>query len=281
MYIKMIREGGGSGDWIAPRLTDGLCNRLFQIAAAKHYSKKYHRPLVFYVPRVQVSVHSDCSIVFQLFPDIPKVWSVDYFDVLKEHGADFLSYTEFDVPESNCVVMEGYFQCAKYLENIEMEPCFENVIDVNKLKDIVLPEEASKYWWIHIRLGDYKLLPHHQCTTETYWKKALASIPSGSVVLVFSDELDDAREFLQKLTDDIGKNLVFVYGSDLTPIETLYVMSQCGGGTIGSNSSFSWWGQYFSKARKNGAPCILPSLWHKGVSNSKGIYGPWHSVIDV
>ncbi len=278
IYIELNKMGDKG--WIAPRLTDGLCNRLFQIAAATHYSKKTGLPIVFYIPRVQPSVHSDCSVLFQLFPTIPRVISVPNFTVLKEDGPKFLSYTQFDI-QPKCgshFVMEGYFQCAKYLENIELVPEFENVIEKERLKDLTLPSEADNYMWIHIRLGDYKVLPHHQCTTEAYWIKALMYVPKGCVVLVFSDEMKAAKEFLEGLGIE---DVCFVYSDDLSPIETLYVMSQCGGGCIGSNSSFSWWGMYFSKARKAGKDCILPSKWHKHIADCSGVYGSWHTIVEV
>ncbi len=258
-------------NWVAPRLTDGLGNRLFQLAAAMHIATKHNRPLRFYIPRIQPSVHDDCSVIFSLFPDISKIWSTAQFETLKEDPAKFTQYTDFSLP-SDPVILEGYFQCAKYLEGITLTPDWNFVTDVERNR---VPN-AESTWWIHIRLGDYLKLPHHQCTTEEYWRAALARVPLGAQVLVFSDEPAKALQFLQGLGI---RHCNFVL-QDVSAMETLYRMSQCGGGCIGSNSTFSWWGQYFSLARKKGAPCILPRQWHKDVKEENtDVFGSWHTVL--
>lgn len=261
--------------WIAPRLTDGLGNRLFQLAAAAHFSKKTGKQLCFYIPRIQPSVHSDCSILFDLFPRIQKVWSSKGLVTLQEDPAKFTSYTEFDTIKNENCILSGYFQCWKYTEGIDFCPAFDRVISAER-RSAIQPSPES--WWIHIRLGDYKHLAHHQCTSEAYWKTALGKVPNGATVLVFSDEPEEAAKLLTALGISHCR---FAVAKGLSAIETLYVMSLCGGGCIGSNSTFSWWGQYFSKARANGNPCIVPRKWHRHVKEEDtDVFGPWHTIVD-
>ena len=102
--------------WIAPRLTDGLCNRLFQIVAASYHAKKNNRSLVFYIPRVQPSVHSNCTLIFKLFPHINIVWSVKEHATVKEGQANFAEFAPLQIGGDNTVI-EGYFQNWSYFED--------------------------------------------------------------------------------------------------------------------------------------------------------------------
>ncbi len=78
--------------WLAPRLSDGICNRLFQVVGGMYHAKLYNTKLVFYVPRIRPSVHSDCSVILQLFPDIPLVWHTDSHDILKEDANKYMQF---------------------------------------------------------------------------------------------------------------------------------------------------------------------------------------------
>jgi hypothetical protein len=259
--------------WIAPRLTDGLCNRLFQIVGANWHAKKNGSELVFYVPRVQPSVHSDCTLIFKMFPEIRNVWSVKEHDVAKENASDFALFKELSIGGKNTVI-EGYFQNWSYFEGFK-KPDICRALTELELKKYTIPPDFNPQdmWWIHVRLGDYMNLPHHQCATKEYWLAALQHIPKNAIIIVFSDTLDVAM----KLIGDCGRPDAMPSGPELSAITTLYLMSQCGGGCIGTNSTFSWWGMYLSLARERGAPCILPSRWHKNFEG--GPYAPWITLI--
>jgi hypothetical protein len=259
--------------WLAPRLTDGLCNRLFQIVCANWHAKKNGKELVFYVPRIQPSVHSDCTVLFKLFPKIRIVWSVKEHNISKEDSQDFGKFKELSIGDSNTVI-EGYFQNWSYFEGFK-KPDIRLALTENELQKYTLPPEfqPEKMWWIHVRLGDYQNLSHHQCATKAYWTAALQKIPKGATIIVFSDTMDVAM----KLIEDCGRPDIMPSGPELSAITTLYLMSQCGGGCIGSNSTFSWWGMYLSLAKDKGSPCILPAQWHKNFEG--GPYASWLTSI--
>ena len=261
--------------WIAPRLTDGLCNRLFQIAAASYHAKKNNRRLVFYIPRVQPSVHSNCMLVFKLFPQIDIVWSVKEHAIVKEEAANFAEFAPLQIGGDNTVI-EGYFQNWSYFEDF-VKPNLKLALTVQELETFTLPSHVKPETiaWAHVRLGDYMKLPHHQCTDEAYWRKALALLPVGTTLILFSDTMGLATELINKCGE--SRLNVMPASPDLSAIATLYLMSQCGGGCIGSNSSFSWWGMYLSLAKERGAVCVLPEKWHKNFSG--GPYAPWIKAI--
>lgn len=258
--------------WIAPRLTDGLCNRLFQIVSANYHAKKNGKELVFYVPRIQPSVHSDCTIIFKLFPKIRLIWHVKEHASVKEDNANFVKFSTLLIKDENTVI-EGYFQNWSYFDGFE-QPDIRNALTSEELNKYTIMQELKpeKIWWIHVRLGDYMNLAHHQCTDINYWFTALQRVPKDAVIMVFSDTIDIAM----KLISECGRPDARVV-TGLNAITTLYLMSQCGGGCIGTNSSFSWWGMYLSLARKLGSPCILPSKWHNKFEG--GPYAPWINTI--
>jgi hypothetical protein len=260
--------------WIAPKLSDGLCNRLFQVVGGIYYSKLWNYPLVFFAPRIRPDEHSDCSIIFKLFPEIPIIYTANSFDTAKESGENYMNYVVLEKPNSKRIVLEGYHQSEKYFLS-EINLPFKNVLSPERMKQLEVP---SSYWWIHVRLADYLILDHHRITTPEFWKKVI-EMAGNNPILIYSDELKKASSLLKELCPNA--NLI-QSDLNLTPIETLYQMSLCGGGCIGSNSSFSWWGMYLSLAKKRCNPCILPRPWHKRIPLEKTkIYSPWQTVVDV
>ena len=263
--------------WLSPRLTDGLCNRLFQIVGADYHSKANKRALVFYVPRIQPSKHSDCSLVLKLFPSIPVIWASPTINTVKE-VTDFLSFNPLVIPDGNTVI-EGYFQNWNYFPKEQLKLDFKNALTKESFETNTLTQDMNpdKLWWIHARLGDYSILPHHQCTNTEYWINALNKIPDGSVVLLFSDEVEKAQIIIENAAGFITPRIkILACNPNLTALETLYIMSQCGG-CIGSNSSFSWWGMYLSRAKELGNPCILPAKWHKEYNSTMS--APWITTL--
>ena len=131
-------------------------------------------------------------------------------------------------------------------------------------------------WFLHIRMGDYKILPHHQIDLASYYPEAIKHIPQGSRVLLFCD---DIREYGNLFETFFAKLGVRVVSADIPDeLETLYIMSQCWGGAVVANSTFSWWGAYFAK-QLNPTPtlykAIYPNKWGKGLPEAKDIVPLW------
>ena len=134
--------------WVAPNLTDGLGNRLFQMAAALGAAEKWSIKPVFFTPRIAPSVHSDCSVVYQLFSNynLPKVELANSWKQHIEPPYECWKYT--DLPSQapgNQTVLQGYFQSEKYfhanrdeiirdfLFNMNMNPYANNHINLYDL----------------------------------------------------------------------------------------------------------------------------------------------------
>lgn len=271
--------GAPSEYWIASKLTDGLGNRLFQIAAGLGAAELWDREFVFFIPRIEPSVHSDCTIIYKLFPNIRKVFFADSWKRITEPPFMSWKYAQFPTsfsPDSKLVI-EGFYQSEKYF------PKMRNVDEILDLSEITLPPNLpdicfSKAWFCHIRLGDYLILPHHQVGIPDFLQTCWDRLPTSEPIqlLVFSDSMDKVKVLLQSLPKKDNIQLLFLEDIySLTPIQILKIMSQCEGGAICSNSTFSWWGAYLSKAKKRGSPIYFPKKWIQYNVPQEDVYSDW------
>jgi hypothetical protein len=228
--------------WVAGHLTGGIGNRLFQHAAAAGLAEKWSVPLVFYVPECGPTNHGAFENIFKLFPTVPQI--------------------------TKAVSVER-------LAEITKERC-ESLL---KEYDLDTVEKRQNTWFLHVRLGDYKILPHHQIDINDYYTKAVKHIPEGARVLLFSDDIEPFGNFLQSFLQQMGIEPTPVFLKD--EVESLYVMSQCWGGAVVANSTFSWWGAYFAKRyHPSGYIAVYPSIWGKGLPVATDIVPSWGIRID-
>ena len=263
--------------WVAAKLQCGLGNRLFQLAAAKQASEAWGLPLVFAMPYCKPSEHGDFSSIFKLFPEIPKIWKAEA-EISIEQGC--FSYEPLpSINPSQRVLLKGFFQAAEYVAD-SLIPSWDAISLDDKaglLKRWCLEsnEQRAKTVFLHVRLGDYKILPHHQVPLLGYYARAMSEFPEDTRFLVFSDSPDEARA-LPVFVD--SERCVFVHEED--EYKSLYLMSQCGG-AITANSTFSWWGAYFARQGKDIKVC-MPSKWMAACAESTDtIYPNWATVIEV
>lgn len=167
---------------------------------------------------------------------------------------------------SGDVIIEGYWQSARYFSNIadelrvELQPVTPLPTSAQGyLEKIKLQNSVS----LHVRRGDYLSNAGAAATYATcdlqYYRRAVAIIAqrvSNPVFFVFSDAPDWAKENLQ-----IDYPIVLISQPDAWPAyEDLRLMSYCTHNII-ANSSFSWWGAWL-----NDNPdkiVVAPSLWFK------------------
>jgi len=239
--------------WVAPCLTDGLGNRLFQFACAKGYAEKHKKTLVFFLPRTKPTGHGNFENIFKMFPEVSIIETESAWEELNEK--EYYSYEELPYVEGN-VVINGSRQAYKYFENIILKPEFP-----------VIKESLTKYikpnmFSIHLRLGDFRILPHHQINLQKYYTEAIKKVPSDANILIFSNEPIAAKEMFPNMT------IV-----DEPELESLYLMSLCSKGSIVANSTFSYWGSYFAHTDIHIG--VYPDSLGAGLPLPKDYYPPW------
>ncbi len=276
---------------IGVRLSDGLGNRLFQLAALLGYAERWGKKPTLFPSQIHVCSHVDSMKAHQLFPELKLTWDVSGWTSVVEQAEDYATYKPFPEPTSHVrpILLKGFFQTEKYFPMQGVKLSFESVLGEHRMSNLRqhylhlcrMPHSGSRNengatWWIHIRLGDYMVLPHYDIGLTTYLKAVVPRIPADARVILYSDSPGPALE----LVKEIAPCLDVVLASDLTSIETLYCMSLASGGCVCTNSTFSWWGAYVSAARSLGAPIYFPGRWNRLPYSCADVYPCWAIKVD-
>jgi len=265
--------------WVAPKLTDGLGNRIFQYASALNYAFQEKKECVFFLPRCMKTDHGDFNSIFLLFPKTRIVETENSWTEVAETCEHF-GYQEVKFNIDNNLVIQGYRQNYEYFQDIDIRANFLNAIGVTRIEELnnMYLSNKENLFFIHVRAGDYKHLPHHHIDIPKYYGAALKLIPKDSVVLFFSDELEVCGKSFETSVESLGLSIRFCGESN--EIEALYLMSQCTKGCITANSTFSYWGAYFLHKNFPNAICIYPKQYGKGLPLPKNLYPPYGVLLD-
>ena len=212
--------------WVAPRLCCGIGNRLFQTVAATAFAKRTGREAILLLPRMCHYEHGNFELIHLLFPQLRIIETATDWETHEEH----IPLTQVQAQRT---VLSGFFQDAKF---------FPDLSDQALWPSIPLPPTLTTRVAVHFRLGDYKILPHHQLPLASYYYNVITSFPKQTQLLLFSDSPEDLPAIQTELAG-LG------YPSELftgNPLETFIAFSSCQGGAVCSNSTFAWWCAYFS-----------------------------------
>lgn len=237
---------------ITCRLTGGLGNQLFQIAATHALALRNNDTAVFNLELCHTPLQGNPSSKYKnnIFSKIKDIKNIEY-DVL--YNEPKFSYNQ--LPYYNSLLLNGYFQSEKYFEDCkeDIKKLFELPTDSkNKVKEFF-------NWWgindkpitsIHIRRGDYLKNPsfHPICSID-YYEKAMESI-GDSYFVIISDDMDWVKKNFR------GKHII--YSTFDNEIDDLTLMTLCDNNII-ANSSFSWWGAYLNPNKNK--KVIAPKEW--------------------
>jgi hypothetical protein len=257
--------------WIAPRPCCGIGNRLFQTMAAVGEAERQGKEPVFFLPRMCHYEHGEFTLLQKLFPTLRLLESEQSWNEVKENLDGTIP--PLTPTEQFPVVLSGFFQ------NSENFPSDES-LNRPRLPD-PLPA-LKKAWAIHFRLGDYKILPHHQVALGPYYAQTISSnIPKGSRLILFSDSTDALPAIAIEL-EEMGYVPMMYEGTDV--LETFKAFSACGLGAICSNSTFAWWAAYFAQERIDSNPdykAYFPSVWMPGRDAPQVLNLPFTQVVDI
>lgn len=243
-------------------LKGGLCNMMFQIAAAKSLSlqnndefsimniDEHFKMLYEYTNRQPSLINSPdykkLRMFSNLITDKPKNNIPTY-----QYPFEFIKYN-ITVPE---YIIDGFFQTEKYfIKHKEIiRDLFSPTDEINKIisekyGDLLKLRTTS----IHVRRGDYLNNPDiHPTQTMEYYDEGIRLTKNNTdKYIIFSDDINWCKENF-KLENS------FFIENEKDYIE-MYLMSKCNNNII-CNSSFSWWGAWLNENPNK--IVVGPSKW--------------------
>jgi hypothetical protein len=275
-------------DWVAPSLSSGLGNRLFQHAATLGIAERYNKKPCFLINRCTESPHGPLASIFRMFPSIPLIDTSDPYTEIKEPPRAYYEYIDVgDTPAKGNVVLHGFRQSPQYFpHNLGgLEPNWDSALGgplvrswIEKDAGLASKGEQMNTVSIHVRLGDYLKLAHHQVDLGGYYGEALNRVKPGSRLHLFSDEPERCAMHFAGFANANG--IRFTVARIRSDVESLYEMSLCRGGNITANSTFSWWGAWF--AHTHGSPwATYPNKWGQGMPEPTDLFPEWATVLSV
>lgn len=239
-----------------------FANGLFQISAVIGFARKYGYAFGFpewrnYDHAERFGSKEDIDVQKYFLHPLPR------FDG-KLPDLNFLwgYHPNAFVPDNRS--LSGHFQSDKYFRH-----CLPLVRHYFEMKD---EANNSEYCAVHYRAGDYDKNEngYHPRMSRLYYEKAMFNMPTGTKYLVFSDDLNEARNML-------GGEHTYYEGKDY--IEDFRAMKTCGSFII-ANSSYSLMAAILSNHQYKKVIC--PKTWFGPAWNppleTKDIY-PEGSVV--
>jgi hypothetical protein len=262
-------------------LQGGLGNQMFQLASAYGMARDSGRYLVaLYTQNREHYPHQSSAQEYthSLFRNTPCVMAtpemfqtpaIEIYSELGEQlskGFEYHSEILLSLKPDKDILLQGYFQneqyFSKYREEILAE--WQYPLLAQRLQE-TYPNLAQSYFF-HIRRGDYMGNPLFEMDWDNYYSRALDTILELEMAsehiqfYVFSDDNEFCKSY-RVFTDYLKEQpkITFTLIENLGAMESLIFMSQCGGGGIATNSTFSWWGGYLNP--KPDKLIILPKQW--------------------
>ena len=239
-------------EYIIPALGGRLGNNLFMIANVYARGIEFNKQVVVYKPHVQYHGNDFSKTIFR------KLQFVDFFD---DNGAKNPPKPE----KGKHTIYVGYFQSENYFKQYSeiikdlFAPTEQFVQELKKTMPFLF-DTSIVTTCINVRRGDYLLYPnYHPTVSREYIQAAADKIKNTDRYLIASDDIAWCKENIK-----LDKPCVYLDGS-LPPENQLWTLSFCKNFII-SNSSFSWWAAYLSRAE--GKVVIAPETW----------FGPQHTV---
>lgn len=255
--------------YVSVILIGGFANRVFLILAAKTYAKKTNKTFVLIKKHIHTHPHEDTELTqeslerlfgpFKFLEDQNTIFWVNISD--PDQNAHL--YKKLPQYADKSVLLNGYFQCAKYLPYISLL--------ANPL------EKKRNTYFLHLRFGDYCKINLHNIPLKTYYNKAIIEIMEYDIqanFLIFSNENTKAQSYIKEY---IKVPFDYTFSESETAYDSLVGMASCGGG-ICANSTLSWMASYYMEPREQ---IYMPYPWINSNKPHLDIYPEWATVIDL
>ena len=269
------------------KISGGLGNQLFQIAAASNFSFQHETTVYLNISSCQLSQVREqrfsCEDLIRhininrtkirLLPGPQRLVALAEKALRREYLQRLLGehvcieyekqpYTFHPIPARKLALnlYKGYWQSEKYFSKLPISFASlvssyldsQVLVTMPKISSELLPKVA-----VHVRRGDYKNLTCYGLLSNDYYEAAIAHIKEkigDCIVVIFSDEIDKISEEYK------GKASILFNDLGMTPIEVLGYMASCDH-FITANSSFSWWAAYLG--RNPSKIVVTPKRWFR------------------
>jgi hypothetical protein len=252
----------------------GLGNQLFQIFATISYALQNKTSFCFpyYLSESETKRYTYWNDFLSRLLPFTSLQSENSI-VIKENDFHYVPLPDMNTNDN--IQIHGYFQSPLYFEKF-----WNDIIDIiqykdvshkvqEKYKEMYSLEDANNTISMHFRLGDYKKYPWaHPILSKEYYEKSLKYIIDNSkeethIVYYFceAEDIADVLSSIQYLQSIYGENIQFIKVDDtISDWEQMVLMSLCRH-HITANSSFSWWGAYFSRVFYPNSITCCPKNW--------------------
>ena len=271
---------GNIGIW----LHSGLGNQLFMIFATVSYALDHGMKYVIYSPMDKIGYRNTYwDSLFKCFKDVVRPYDDAKGEIYQEPN---FHYEKLPDMSNKHIMLKGYFQSAKYFEHnfdkiCDMIGLRQKIADVKAKYEPIISFKNKKWIAMHFRIEDYIGLQYnHPIQRPDYYVKALLQLESDLEskhdninnynILYFCQPCDDhiVDKYLAVIKDHIDYNGLFVKAPHyIEDWESMLLMSCCDHFII-ANSTFSWFGAYFSD--KTDKKVYFPSAWFgPGLTHNK------------
>jgi hypothetical protein len=241
-------------------LQGGLGNQLFVYAGGLTLKNKHNVPLFLLPTDENSNIHSKKDYRFLFDGATPIEYTDERMKETREVGIQNNFFGPWrDIPtdeNTNILIKYHWFQDFPSIKAVI--PQVKNEV-VNHLSDIykdVSIDTSSAF--IHVRRGDYtKEAGGAYALNMDYYGPGLEELNKSDNIeniYIFSDDMAWCKQQKWNTTKQIK------YIDEPDELKTLYMMSQCEGGAVISNSTFSTWGAFLGPYLTSGV-IVYPSKW--------------------
>lgn len=266
LHFLEVREGfqeqaQGPIKGIILNLQGGLGNQLFIYAASLTLMDKYKVQAYLLPVDDNSNIHSSRDYRY-LFNGVP---AIEYDDDKLKGVREVSIQNHFFGPWRDIPTDENKYILMKY-HWFQDYPSLKDVIP--RVKEAIVSHLSSAYEdlridttsaFIHVRRGDYtKEAGGVYALGMEYYGAALKILNESSMITkyyIVSDDIPWCKQ--QKWETSKGVE----YFDEPDELRTLYLMSQCEGGAVISNSTFSTWGAFLGPLLNPSSKIIYPSKW--------------------
>lgn len=241
---------------ITSKLMGGLGNQMFQISAAHALAISNNDESCFDFDSCYTPLQGNPSNHYAdtIFKKINKKCDGSFN---QQYNEPTFSYSQ--IPYSENLILNGYFQSEKYFINNKKEIVeLFNISDYEKdiVNKVLGLNKIKSKTSIHVRRGDYlKFSDVYKICDLEYYNKSMTMFEDTTFIFI-SDDISWVKDNFS------GGNIIYSPFKD--EMMDLTLMTMCDNNII-ANSSFSWWGAYLNKNKNK--KIVAPKKWFS--ENSK------------